>query len=509
MNRLVVVLGDQLSNNLASLQLADPLNDHVVMAEVREEATYVPHHPKKIILVFSAMRHFCKALRARGWTVDYYSYDDGCSTILEAVQRSAAARGSSAILITQPGEWRLVNSIREQWSRSLSLPVHMVEDDRFLCRTDQFQQWAAGKKQLRMEYFYREMRKRTGLLMNADLTPVGGQWNFDAQNRERYRGTPTSPALPAFVPDQITQDVISLVSEVFNEHFGDPLPFHYAVTREQALQALDHFVEHRLPWFGDYQDAMSLLSDTLFHSLLSPYLNLGLLSPLEVCERAEQAWQAGDAPINAVEGFIRQIIGWREYVRGIYWLKMPDYLTSNALHSQAPLPDLYWGKKTDMLCLSEAVRATRQHAHAHHIQRLMVTGNFALLLGVDVIELHHWYLAVYADAYEWVELPNTLGMVMHADGGLLGSKPYAASGKYIDRMSDYCGQCPYNLRTADENNSCPFNTLYWHFIDRHKARFEAHPRMSMIYRTWEKMAEEKRNRIIARGDWLIAHSNTL
>jgi deoxyribodipyrimidine photolyase-related protein len=307
----------------------------------------------------------------------------------------------------------------------------------------------------------------------------------------------------------MTSEVIALVKQHFSHHFGDPEPFVFAVTREQALTALEHFIERALPWFGDYQDAMSLHHDHLFHSLLSVYLNAGLLLPLEICQAAEQAWRNGSAPLNAVEGFIRQILGWREYVRGIYWLKMPGYLSENALASHQPLPPLYWGAPTRMRCVSEAVRATREHAHAHHIQRLMVTGNLALLLGVDVAEIHRWYLAVYADAYEWVELPNTLGMVMHADGGLLGSKPYAASGKYIQRMSDYCSQCHYSVATAENGDSCPLNSLYWHFISRHQTRFARHPRMAMIYRSWEKMAPDKRRRIFARGQWLFENPETL
>lgn len=509
MSRLVLVLGDQLSDSLSSLAAADRQHDRVVMAEVREEAGYVPHHPKKIIFLFSAMRHFAAQLREQGWQVDYYPYDAGIDSLCDALQRSTGQRHVSEILITRPGEWRLDQQMREQWPTRISTPIRLLEDSRFLCSLADFRQWASGRKQLRMEYFYREMRLRSGLLMTAAGEPEGGRWNYDSENRARYDGTPPCPAPLHVTPDPITQEVIALVKQHFGHHFGDPEPFVFAVTREQALAALDHFIDKALPWFGDYQDAMTLQHDHLFHSLLSVYLNAGLLLPLEICQAAEQAWRDDKAPLNAVEGFIRQILGWREYVRGIYWLKMPEYLSENALASDQPLPALYWGAPTRMRCVSEAVRATREHAHAHHIQRLMVTGNLALLLGVDVEEIHRWYLAVYADAYEWVELPNTLGMVMHADGGLLGSKPYAASGKYIQRMSDYCNHCHYNVATSENDDSCPLNSLYWHFISRHQTRFARHPRMAMIYRSWEKMDADKRRRIFARGKWLFENPETL
>jgi deoxyribodipyrimidine photolyase-related protein len=455
------------------------------------------------------MRHFAEQLRSRGWQVDYHPYESGTISLCDALKQSAARRSVSEVLVARCGEWRLDRQMREQWPAALGVPVTLLEDDRFLCSQADFHRWAAGRKQLRMEYFYREMRQRSGLLMTATGAPEGGRWNFDSENRSRYEGEPPCPAPLHFAPDAITREVIVLVKRTFPQHFGEPGPFVFAVTREQSLQALSHFIDKALPWFGDYQDAMTLHHDHLFHSLLSVYLNAGLLLPLEICQAAQQAWLDGKAPLNAVEGFIRQILGWREYVRGIYWLKMPDYEKQNSLGSLRPLPSLYWGAKTNMRCVGEAVRATREHAHAHHIQRLMVTGNLALLLGVDVGEIHRWYLAVYADAYEWVELPNTLGMVMHADGGLLGSKPYAASGKYIQRMSDYCSHCHYNVSTSENEDSCPLNSLYWHFISRHQERFSRHPRMAMIYRSWEKMNADKRRRIFARGQWLIDHPETL
>ena len=509
MSRLILVLGDQLSASLSSLRAADPRRDRVVMAEVSEEAGYVPHHPQKIIFLFSAMRHFADELRAGGWQVDYYRFEQGLPSLEAALSASLSQHQAKTILVTQPGEWRLDQQARLQWPSRLGVSVTVLEDDRFLCSRDRFRRWAMGRRQWRMEYFYRDMRRETGLLMSAGGEPAGGQWNYDSDNRQRYDGTPPCP--PRFVvePDDITRDVITLVKDRFDHHFGDAEPFHFAVTRREALAALDHFIDQGLAGFGDYQDAMSLEHDHLFHSLLSVYLNAGLLGPMEVCRAAEAAWQDGRAPLNAVEGFIRQIIGWREYVRGIYWHEMPGYRDRNTLSSHASLPPQYWGGATRMRCLSEAVRCTRQYAHAHHIQRLMITGNLALLLGVDVRAIHEWYLAVYADAYEWVELPNTLGMVMHADGGLLGSKPYAASGKYVQRMSNYCQHCDYNVRTAEQHDSCPLNALYWHFVDRHQDRFRDHPRMAMIYRSWHKMEAGKRARILERGQWLLDNVTTL
>ena len=382
-------------------------------------------------------------------------------------------------------------------------------DTRFVCNIDEFARWAEGRKQLRMEFFYREMRKKTGLLMTSEGQPEGGQWNFDTDNRKKWAGKPPAPAPFREEPDAITTEVIKLVNEYFSEHFGTTENFHYAVTAEQAQGALAHFIDFALPCFGDYQDAMSDNEDWLFHSILSPYLNTGLLDPMEVCEEAVRAWHAGRAPLNAVEGFVRQIIGWREFVRGIYWLLMPGYDRENRLGNSRELPWFYWTGDTKMRCMHKAIDATARNAYAHHIQRLMVTGNFALLAGVKPEAICDWYLAVYIDAFDWVELPNTLGMVMHADGGYLGSKPYAASGKYIQRMSDHCQNCHYRVQDATGDRACPFNSLYWHFIDRHREDFANNPRMTMMYRNWDKQKPERREALRARADWVLANIETL
>ena len=488
---LVPVLGDQLSLNLSALRAAGRADSVVLMAEVMDEATYVPHHKKKIALVFAAMRHFAEALRQAGWTVDYVDIDaDGNSGSLTGeVSRALARHGCSRITVTEAGEWRLRHEFG-RWEDRFGVPVDVLEDDRFIASHDRFMAWADGRKQLRMEYFYREMRRETGLLMTPSGDPEGGRWNFDAENRKPAAPDLFMPRPPRFEPDGITRTVLDLVERRFPDHFGTLYPFWFAVTADQAEAALDTFIETALPRFGDYQDAMLRGEPFLYHSLLSTALNIGLLDPLQVCRRVEAAYRAGHAPLNAAEGFIRQIIGWREFIRGIYWHAGPDYVTRNALAASRPLPAFYWSAETDMACIRAAVTQTRDEAYAHHIQRLMVTGTFALLAGIDPRHVHEWYLAVYADAFEWVELPNTLGMSQFADGGLVASKPYAASGAYIDRMSDYCEGCTYKVNVKHGDGACPLNYLYWDFIARNEDALRGNPRMGPVYRTWDRMKDE-------------------
>ncbi|MFL1482843.1 cryptochrome/photolyase family protein [Marinobacter sp. LN3S78] len=510
MANLILVLGDQLSHHLSALEGAIPGTDQIVMAEVHEEASYTNHHRKKLVLIFSAMRHFAGELEQRGFNVHYHRYaPDTPHHNLEDVVRDQCQHHRPARLITtECGEYRLDQQIR-QWRERLGLPVEIRPDSRFLASKDEFARWAEGCKQLRMEFFYREMRRKTGLLMTAEGEPEGGRWNYDADNRRKWTGTPPAPATFRAEPDDITREVIDLVETHFADHFGTTDDFHFAVTAGDARAALAHFIDFALPCFGDFQDAMSDHEDWLFHAILSPYLNCGLLNPMEVCEAAERAWYAGQAPINAVEGFIRQILGWREFVRGIYWLTMPDYARENRLGNNRPLPWFYWTGETHMHCMHRAIDSTLRNGYAHHIQRLMVTGNFALLAGVRPEEICDWYLAVYVDAYDWVELPNTLGMVMHADGGYLGSKPYAASGKYIHRMSDYCRQCHYRVDLATGDDACPFNALYWHFIDRHQEQFRQNPRMKMMFRNWHRQDGQRRQEILERAEWLLENLDKL
>ncbi len=499
MSRLVLVLGDQLTMGAGALARAEKDRDLVVMAEVMDEATYVRHHPKKIILVLAAMRRFAEALRADGWRVAYTRLDDeaGAGSIAGELLRRAEAEGIERVLATRPGEWRL-----RQLLEDLPLKVTVLPDDRFLCPPDDFADWARGRKTLRMEHFYRMMRRRTGFLMEGD-EPAGGKWNFDHENRKPATDDLLREAPPMHDPCAVTREVIALVKDRFPDHFGDPEPFWFATDRQGALECLRDFVKNHLPDFGTYQDAMLAGDPFLHHALIAPYLNLGLLTPREVCEGAQDAYRAGDVPINSAEGFIRQILGWREYVRGIYDLHGPGYAEQNALGHDRDLPGFYWDGRTDMACIAAVVAQTREHAYAHHIQRLMVTGNLALLAGVDPAQVHDWYLSVYADAYEWVEAPNTIGMSQFADGGQLGSKPYVSSGAYIDRMSDYCGACAYRVKEKTGARACPFNLLYWHFLGRHRERFEGNPRMAQMYRTWERMDPDRRRTVLAEaGDWL-------
>ncbi|MEM7525530.1 MAG: cryptochrome/photolyase family protein [Pseudomonadota bacterium] len=496
---LRLILGDQLTPSVAALQDGDRSADVVLLAEVASEATYVRHHKQKIALIFAAMRGFADELRAGGWRVRYVALDDPANTgdLRGEVARALKDEGLRSVVATESGEHRLEADMAG-WSDALGAPVEIREDDRFICSRAEFAEWADGRKGLRMEFFYREMRRKTGLLMDGN-DPVGGQWNYDAENRKKLPKDFVPPEAWAPEPNATVDAVLALVETRFAGHFGDLRPFNWGTTRAEAEAAFEDFVIRRLSQFGDYQDAMAEGEETLFHSLISAYLNIGLLDPVAVCARAEKAWRDGHAPINAVEGFIRQILGWREYVRGIYFLKGPDYGESNALDAHRPLPDFYWTGDTDMACLAAAIGQTQRRAYAHHIQRLMVTGLFALLIGARPKEVCEWYLAVYIDAFEWVELPNTHGMALYADGGVLASKPYAASGKYIDRMSDHCKGCAYNVKDTLGPKACPLNALYWDFIARHEPRLGKNPRTAQPVRTWNRFDDEKRAAIRAQA----------
>jgi deoxyribodipyrimidine photolyase-related protein len=496
---LRVLFGDQLTRSIASLADLSP-DDVILMVEVAEETTYVPHHRQKIALILSAMRHFAAELEVEGLRVDYVRLDDPDNTgsfsgeVARAVRRCAPDR----IVVTEPGEWRVLAAMRT-WSEETGVPVDIRDDDRFFYPRDRFRRWAGDRRSLRMEFFYRDMRRATGILMDG-RDPVGGQWNLDAENRKALPKGVRPPNRRRFEPDATTRAVIDLVARRFPDNFGDLEPFGWAVTRADALEALAHFVADCLPRFGDYQDAMRAGDPFLFHSVLSPYINLGLLTPREVCAAAEAAFHGGAAPLNAVEGFIRQILGWREYVRGLYWLGMPDYATTNALDARRPLPAFYWTGDTDLACIANVVGDVRRTGYAHHIQRLMVTGTFALLAGLAPDEVEAWYLAVFVDAYDWVELPNVHGMILYADGGLLASKPYAASGAYIDRMSDYCRGCRYDPKVKNGADACPFNPLYWAFLIRNEKHLAGNPRLAMPYRTLAGFAPGRRAQIMREAE---------
>lgn len=500
MSALRVILGDQLTCGLSALADIDRRRDVVLMMEVEDEVHVVAHHKQKLVLVFSAMRHFAAELKDAGIAVDYVRLEDAANTgnFTNEVKRALVRHRVDRLVLTQPSEWR-VHKICESWATRFHLPVDMRSDTRFFCDRSRFAVWAKGRTTLRMEHFYREMRREHHLLMDGDK-PAGGTWNFDAANRKRLPSGLELPSRLRIAPDAITREVMAMVDRRFASHFGTIDAFGWPVCRTEALAALEDFIEHGLPFFGDYQDAMSAGHPFVFHSLLAPALNIGLLTPREVCAAAEAAWRAGRAPLNAVEGFVRQILGWREYVRGVYWMLMPGYAEANALSATRALPSFYWTGATPMRCLAEAVGSTRDHAYSHHIQRLMITGNFALLAGVAPREIERWYLAVYADAFEWVEMPNTLGMAVFADGGKMASKPYAASGAYINRMSDFCGRCSYTVTEKTGTRACPFNYLYWAFLIRHEAILANNPRMAMPYRTLASWSSEQKQRCLEEAE---------
>ena len=510
---LVPVLGDQLSTDLSSLRSCDRAETVVLMVEAAEETTYVRHHKRKLALILSAMRHHAEALRREGWRVDYVTLDDpdNSGSFTGEVARAVRRHRPDRIVVSEAGEHR-VQAMLEGWEPLTGLPVDIRPDGRFLCSRAEFTRWADAQDGLLLEFFYRDMRRRTGLLMEPASAksglpePAGGRWNYDRENRKPAVADLFMPRPLSFEPDAITQEVMELIATRFADHPGRLDGFDLAVTAEQAERQAANFMRHALPGFGRYQDAMLAGEPHLWHSILSPYLNLGLLDPLDLCRRAEREWREGRAPLNSVEGYIRQIIGWREFVRGVYWREGPDYVRRNFFGHARALPSFYWTGDTDMRCMAQAIGQTLETAHAHHIQRLMVTGNYALLIGADPEAVHRWYLEIYADAYEWVELPNTLGLSQYADGGLTGSKPYASSGRYLDRMSDYCRGCRYDVSARTGPDACPFNALYWDFLDRHGDKLRDNPRMTGPYRNWDRVAPAERSAIRATA---AAHLDAL
>jgi deoxyribodipyrimidine photolyase-related protein len=502
LRRLVIVLGDQLDLHAAAFDGFDAAQDAAWMAEVAEEATHVWSSKQRIALFLAAMRHFARALRGAGRRLHYTQLDDAGNHGTLAAQLTAdiARLAPTELVLTAPGDWRVLAALRDV-ARRTGLPLDVRADTHFFTTVREFAAHAKGRKTLRMEYFYREQRRRHRVLLETDGTPCGGRWNFDADNRKSFgtRGPGQVPERACFPPDALTREVLALVESRFQGHPGSTRSFAWPVTRAQALVALTSFVSERLPRFGAVQDAMWPDEPWLWHSHLSAALNLKLLNPREVVAAAEAAYRDGRAGLAAVEGFIRQVLGWREYVRGIYWTQMPSYIERNALGAHEPLPNWYWTGDTDMACLRDAIVQTLEHGYAHHIQRLMVTGLYALLLGVEPTQVHAWYLSVYVDAVEWVELPNTLGMSQHADGGLMASKPYIASGRYIARMSPYCRGCRYDPALRTGERACPFTTLYWDFVARHATWLSQHPRLATQVRNLERLDAGERAAITARA----------
>lgn len=495
---LVVVLGDQLNRDASAWDGFEVGRDRVWMAEVAEESEHVWTSQPRIVMFLAAMRHFAAAVRAEGVGLDYTEVEaaENAGTLGGELARAIARRRPERMIVTQPGDYRVLQAL-EATAEAAGVVLEVREDRHFFCTLDTFRRHADGRKGLRMEFFYREQRRAHGVLLDKAGEPEGGQWNFDHDNRGSFgrAGPGAVPAAPDFRPDDITREVIAVVRRRFGKHPGNLESFAWPVTRAQALVALEDFVTKRLRQFGEFQDAMWIDEPWLWHSLLSAALNVKLLNPREVVGAAEKAWRDGTVPLASAEGFIRQILGWREYVRGIYWRYMPDYGELNKLGAQEALPEFYWTGKCEMNCLRQSLGQTLEHGYAHHIQRLMVTGLYPLLLGVKPQAVHAWYLAVHVDAVEWVELPNTLGMSQYGDGGLMASKPYVATGKYIQRMSNYCTGCRFDPAERLGERACPFTTLYWDFLVRHEKLLAGNPRMALQVKNAVRLMPAERTAI--------------
>lgn len=490
---LRLLLGDQLNSEHFWFDSVDPSVVYVLM-EMRQETDYVLHHAQKILAIFAAMRDLARHLRAAGHRVRYVSIDDASNrqSLTENVAALMVHYGAARFEYQQPDEWRLDVQL-SSWAAKQAFGVRAVDSKHFYTTRTQLAQHFRGRKQWLMEHFYRAMRERHNILLDDDGKPEGGQWNFDHANRKPWLGTPAAPADARPVHDHSALWATIVAAGV--QSFGNPQEHavRWPLNRAEALAALGHFVVQILPHFGDYEDAMSSHSPRLFHSLLSFALNTKMLHPGEVVQQAETAYRSGAAPLAAVEGFIRQILGWREYVLGVYWAHMPGYETHNALNHRRPLPSWFWTGKTRMRCLQHAIGQSLEGAYAQHLQRLMVIGNFALLAGLDAGAIHRWYLGVYIDAFEWVELPNTLGLSQFAGGDLLATKPYVSSAAYIDRMSDYCKGCHYDKTQKTGEGACPFNALYWAFFDRHESQLGKNSRLRMVYRQLQGRTGSQRN----------------
>ncbi len=507
--RVIFILGDQLDHDHPLLNDIDPVNDVVCMAEVQQEADHVWCHKKRLAFFFSAMRHFADALKSRGLKVWYHQLnanpkEDRVYSLSEALVLADKTFSPTQIAMLEPGDHRVYQELLSVRTK-LGAPLEFHADTHYLLSRDDFGQWAHGRKTFILEHFYRFMRKRHKVLLTEEEQPEGGEWNFDSDNRKSFgkQGPQNVAQAPNFEPDEITTQVLKMVDTRFAKHPGTIDDFDLPVTREDALKALKRFITERLSRFGDYQDAMWEGANELNHSRLSPPLNVHLLNPREVISAAEQAYHSGKAPLNSVEGFIRQILGWREFIRGIYWNFMPEYEKLNFFSAHRELPQFYWDGQTEMRCVADAMRLVTTKAYAHHIQRLMVLGLLAQLIGVDPYQFNQWHVAMYADAIDWVSLPNTLGMSQFGDGGIVGTKPYCASGAYIDRMSNYCKNCRYKPKEAITDNACPFTTLYWHFLLRNYEKLKDNQRLAFQLKALENKDADFREAVNQRAEKLF------
>ncbi|MCD2448831.1 cryptochrome/photolyase family protein [Methylicorpusculum oleiharenae] len=509
MTTLRLILGDQLNPLHSWFARTDESVIYTLM-EIRQETDYVLHHAQKIIAIFAAMREFSRHLATQGHRVHYLKIDDPDNSqslpanLDDLIERYPITRFEYQL----PDEWRLDRQL-QTYCRNLAIPSQADDTEHFYTRRDEATELFGSRPHWLMEMFYRRMRVKHNVLMQDNRRPIGGQWNFDHDNRKTWLGTPAVPddKRPHHDHSALWHAIVSAGVRSFGE--ADAGDFRWPLNRAEALMQLDTFIAQGLPYFGDFQDAMSLRSWRLFHSLLSFALNTKMLNPREVVERTEIAYRQGHAPLAAAEGFIRQILGWREYVRGVYWAKMPDYVMQNYFGHDRPLPSWFWSGESTMNCLAATIGQSLQYAYAHHIQRLMVIGNFALLAGLAPDAVHRWYLGVYIDAFEWVELPNTLGMSQFADGGLLATKPYVSSAAYIDRMSDYCKGCRYDKKTRTGDLACPFNALYWQFFIRHREKLNHNPRLSLVYRNLDRFAASERDAIVRRAETVLSDLDEL
>lgn len=504
--RLNLILGDQLNRDSLLFRDIDKQQDLFWMAEVREASSQPPSSKQRSVLFLSAMRHFAQALETEGFALDYSTLSDGYQNFSEVLSVTLKQHDISQVRCVLPGDVDVMHEMADCCQRH-QIEIEWLSDNHFISRRGEFKKWMQDRRQPRMEHWYRHLRQDRKVLMDKHNKPEGGQWNFDKDNRKTFskNGPDAIPKTLEFKADAMTRAVISDISQLLPHLPGQIDKFNWPVTREQALKQLDDFVDKRLAQFGDYQDAMWSDQPFLYHARLSSCLNLKLLHPLEVIAAAEKAYRDNRAPLNAVEGFIRQILGWREYIRGLYWYYRDDWLNYNALDCDQDLPGFYWNAKTDMQCISQSVKQVLTFGYGHHIQRLMVTGLFSLLWGVKPEQIHQWYLGMYIDAVAWVEIPNTIGMSQYADGGIVGSKPYIASGAYINRMSNYCDHCDFNPKQASGDDACPFTTLYWSFIDHHRELLSNNPRLGMQVRNWDNKSNDEKQAIRARTAWLYQH----